>query len=138
MLSRLRAHYAARRGQAGENAAEALLRGAGWRILERNWRQGRLELDLVCEDGDELVFVEVRTRAEGSLVSPAESITRVKQRNLIRAARAYLASHKAWERRCRFDVVCVTAGTTLRTEHIRHAFELDQTLDSGHPSRQYR
>ena len=138
MLSNLRAQFAAKRGQAGENAAEALLLRAGWRILERNWRQGRHELDLVCEDGDELVFVEVRTRAEGGLVSPAESVTPAKRRSLIRAARAYLAAHAAWERNCRFDVICVTAGRTIHTEHIRHAFELDQPLDRGYPHRQYR
>ena len=138
MLNRLRAQFAARRGRAGEDAAEKLLRGIGWRILERNWRRGRYELDLVCEDGDELVFVEVRTRAEGGLVSPAESVTPAKQRSLIRAARAYLAARQAWERGCRFDVVCVTVGAGIRTEHIRHAFELGQTLDRGHASRQRR
>lgn len=138
MLNSLRARFAAARGRAGEDAAEALLRRDGWRVLARNWRQGRHELDLVCEDGDDLVFVEVRTRAENGLVSPAESVTPAKRRNLVRAARAYLAAHKAWDRGCRFDVVCVTAGTTIRTEHIRDAFELDQTLDRGHAPRQRR
>jgi len=131
VLNRLRAQFAAKRGRAGEDAAEELLRQAGWRILERNWRQGRHELDLVCEDGDELVFVEVRARSEGGMVSPAESVTPAKQRSLIRAARTYLNTHNAWERSCRFDVVCVTVGARIRTEHIRHAFELNQTLDRG-------
>ena len=138
MLNRLRARFAAGRGRAGEDAAEAALRKFGWRILARNWRQGRHELDLVCEDGDELVFVEVRTRAEGGLVSPAESVTLAKRRSLIRAARAYLAANRAWDRACRFDLVCVTVGAGIRLEHIRHAFELDQTLDRGHASRQCR
>ena len=138
MLNKLRARLAAMRGKAGEDAAEMLLRRAGWRILERNWRQGSYELDLVCDDGCDLVFVEVRTRAEGALVSPAESVTPAKQRSLIRAALAYLAAHDAWERGCRFDVISVTAGEQTRTEHIRHAFEFDTTLDRGHAPRQYR
>jgi Predicted endonuclease distantly related to archaeal Holliday junction resolvase len=47
------------------------LEAKGLRVLERNVVLGRLELDLVCEDGDTLVFVEVKTRAEGSLATPA-------------------------------------------------------------------
>ncbi len=135
MLNALRARLASALGSRGEDAAEAHLRRAGWRILARNWRQGRLELDLVCEDGDELVFVEVRTRSAGAMVGPAESVTPAKQRSLIRAARAYLAAHDAWERSCRFDVVCITAGDTLNLEHIRHAYECDPSVDRGHAAR---
>ena len=51
-----------RLGHAGEEAAATLLLRAGFRLLDRNWRQGRLELDMVCRDGAELVFVEVKTR----------------------------------------------------------------------------
>lgn len=138
MLNRLRAAFAAERGRNGEELAAGLLRRAGWRVLDRNWRQGRYELDLVCDDGEDVVFVEVRTRAEGGLVSPAESVTPAKRRSLIRAARAWLAAHGAWERPCRFDVVCVTvtAGEPPRTEHIRHAFEFDQPVGRGYASGQ--
>jgi len=137
VLSAVRAKLAASRGKSGEEAAARMLKKQGWRILHRNWRQGRLELDLVCEDGDNLVFVEVRTRAQGGMVSPAESVTLSKRRSLIKAAKAYLAAHNAWERGCRFDVICVTAGETLNLEHIRHAFEYDPALDRGHAPRQY-
>ena len=135
MLNRLRARLAAVLGRRGEDAAEAMLRRAGWRILDRNWRQARLELDLVCDDGTDLVFVEVRTRKELGMVSPAESVTPDKQRSLSKAASAYMAAHNTWERSCRFDVICVTADDILHLEHIRHAFELASSMDRGYAPR---
>jgi putative endonuclease len=120
-------------GGRGEAAAARLLAAKRYRILDRNWRQGPLELDMVCEDGDEIVFVEVKTRTAGTLGSPADGMGPAKRRNLIRAARCWLAAHSAWERACRFDVVCVTdAGQELRLEHHTHAFELADALAGGH------
>ena len=119
-------------GGRGEAAAARLLTSKRYRILDRNWRQGGLELDLVCEDGDEIVFVEVKTRTAGTLGSPADGMSLRKRRNLIKAARCWLAAHKAWERACRFDVVCVIdAGQELRLEHHPHAFELADPLARG-------
>jgi putative endonuclease len=113
-------------GDRGEAAAACLLASKGYRILDRNWRRGRLELDLVCEDGDELVFVEVKTRTTGTLTSPAEGLSPGKRRSLIKAARCWLAAHRAWERACRFDCVCaLDTGQELRLEHHIHAFESD-------------
>lgn len=60
------------------------------RILARNWRSGSYELDLVCRDGDELVFVEVRLRGKEDLASPEASMTPAKCRSVVKAARAYL------------------------------------------------
>jgi len=120
-------------GGKGEDAAARLLASKRYRILDRNWRQGRLELDLVCEDGDVLVFVEVKTRTADTLGSPADGMSRAKRSSLIKAARCWLAAHNAWERACRFDVVCVTdAGQELRLEHHTHAFELADALAGGH------
>ena len=124
-------------GGRGEAAAARLLASKRYRILDRNWRFGRLELDLVCEDGDEIVFVEVKTRTAGTLGSPADGMSPNKRRSLIRAAGCWLAAHKAWERACRFDVVCVTdAGQELRLEHHIHAFDLSDSLARGNAPRQ--
>ncbi len=121
-------------GRAGEEAAVELLERAGMRILVRNWRCGHLELDMVCRDGRTLVFVEVRSRSRGGLVSPAESLTPAKQRNFLRAAHAYLAAHDAWDAPCRFDLVCVVdTGTTLELEHHRHV-ELSESVGGGNTS----
>lgn len=127
-----------KRGQAGEQAAEALLRRSGMRILERNWRCRSLELDIVAQDGDVLVFVEVRTRFQGGLALPVETLSPTKCRSFVRAARAYLAENKAWDQPCRFDIVCVLdTGTTLELEHLRHVNLTQYTseaLDRRHTS----
>ena len=73
-----------RLGQAGEEAAVMLLTRAGFTLLDRNWRQGRLELDMVCRDGREVVFVEVKTRRSDGYGGPAAAVTPAKQRALAR------------------------------------------------------
>ena len=126
---------AAETGQAGERAATEYLRRAGYDICARNWRQGRLELDMVCRDGEELVFVEVKTRRSDGYGGPAAAVTPGKQRVLTRAAQAWLAAHDAWQSPCRFDVVCLLRhGDTFSAEHYPHAFDFSPALDSGHAS----
>lgn len=124
-------------GRRGEEAAARLLAAKGFTVLARNWRRERLELDIVCRDGDTLVFVEVKSRRSGSLARPDEAVTPRKRRTLVRAARAWLAAEEAWSRPCRFDVVTVTAcgPDSLHLEHIPHAFSLDDAgtaVDCGH------
>ena len=108
-------------GQAGETAAARFLERLGMRIQERNWRQGSHELDIVAMDRDELVFVEVRTRTGGGMVSPAESLSPAKCSHFFEASRQYLAVHALWNIPCRFDIVCVlhTDGN-LEVEHYRN------------------
>ena len=77
-------------GAAGERAAAEYLRKAGYRLLERNWRRGNYELDLVVTDGEVLHIVEVKTRHAGALTPPEAAATRRKFRALTRAAAAYL------------------------------------------------
>lgn len=95
------------RGRAGEDIAARHLKAHGLRILERNVRIGGGEIDLVCEDGAVLVFVEVRLRKAGAAVSAAESITPAKQHKWKRAAQAYLQTHYTTMPDCRFDAVCI-------------------------------
>ena len=115
-----------------------LLHARGMRILARNWRSGPLELDLVCREGDTLVFVEVKTRGPGSLGSALDAVGPRKRQTLIRAARAWLAAHDQWHLPCRFDLVCIEPGPTgPHMEHIRHAFDLSgsgPSVDRGHAS----
>jgi putative endonuclease len=78
------------------------------------------EIDLVAADGDVLVFVEVRWRADDRFGGAAASIGPAKQRRLVAAARLYL-SHLPREPRCRFDVVALEAG---RASWLRGAFDV--------------
>ena len=93
-------------GAMGERAAaEHLWREKGFAILRRNWRHGRDEIDLICRDGEALVFVEVKTRAAHSLVGGYHAVNKRKKRALLRAARAYIAQLAEKPRTFRFDIV---------------------------------
>ena len=109
-------------GHMGEREAEALLKGKGYRVLKRNWRAGRDEIDLVCLDDGILVFVETRTRASGALVSGYASIDRKKREALKRVCRAYRAKMKSKESTFRFDVVEVEHddGRILVARHFEN------------------
>ncbi|MDI6907285.1 MAG: YraN family protein [Thermoanaerobacterales bacterium] len=113
------------RGIQSEATVEAYLRRQGYRILARNFRCRMGELDLVALDGNELVFVEVRSRASTGFGLPEESVARRKQQRLRRAAQCYLLATGQPEAFCRFDVVGVVLdgiGRACHIEHIKDAF----------------
>jgi len=119
-------------GQRGEDAAAELLRAKGWTVRERNLRLGRLELDLVCEDGEVLVFVEVKTRGAGALGSPADGLTPQKCERLLRAARQYLSQQELWHRPCRFDLVAVSEGAGgIEVQHVENVLSAEDILTLG-------
>lgn len=121
-----------RLGRAGEAAAEALLAGKGFTVLARNYRMRGGEVDLVCQDGETVVFVEVKTRGAGSLARPDQAVTAAKRGRLVRAAAAFLSERDLWDRPCRFDVVAVTAsGRTLTATHLPDAFILEDGMGTG-------
>lgn len=95
-------------GDAGEGLAAAFLKGKGFRILERQVRTPPFgEIDLVCEDGDELVFAEVKTRQSDEFGYPEESVTRAKFRHMRSSAEAFLSA-RGWEDRFwRIDVIAI-------------------------------
>ena len=108
-------------GTRGEDLAHRYLRASGYIVVARNWRppQGGGELDLVAREGDNVVFVEVKTRlsAEGS--APERDIDADKIQALRRAARDYLRRAEIEPAQARFDVVAI-AGEHI--EHFRDAF----------------
>lgn len=117
------AHARSRLGTLGEQAAAAFLEGKGFRIVAKNHRTRRGEVDLVADDGNVLAFVEVRTRATDAFGSPAATVDLRKQRRIVLAARDFLARWQGPERAVRFDVVAVldaAGGPVL--EHIPDAF----------------
>jgi putative endonuclease len=117
-------------GRWGEQQAERMLAGKGYRILGRRVKVGRRdEIDLVARQGDILVFVEVKTRRREDFGRPADFVDRRKRQVQSRAAVRYL-KRLGYPRICfRFDVVEVVgsvsdAAPTVR--HIEKAFELDR------------
>jgi putative endonuclease len=94
-------------GLRAEDRATKFLAKHGYRIIERNVSYKIGELDIVAEDGDALVFIEVRSRTHSEQVHPAATITPYKQRQIIRAAMAYCQNHHITDRILRFDVVAV-------------------------------
>ncbi len=111
-------------GRRGEDLAARLLRGAGYRILSRNWRAGRYELDLVGALGDEVVFVEVKTRRPGPQCA-SEAVTPLQRLNIRRAAAAWMRAHPRVGGSFRFDLVAVTWPRSggPRVEYIPGAFD---------------
>jgi len=96
-------------GEQGERwAAEWLQEAGGYRVVTRNWRNPsdqREEIDLVMSDGDVLVFVEVKARADGALVPGYHAVNARKKRVLRRAIKSYLARLRNRPATFRFDVV---------------------------------
>jgi putative endonuclease len=113
MFERLRTFVSAlSTGDAGERIAARYLRALpGWRLVARNWRNPRdlrEEIDLVACDGDVLVFVEVKTRAEGARLTGYHAVDRRKKAALRRAVKAYVAGLRVKPRTVRFDIVEVS------------------------------
>ncbi|MFI0432858.1 MAG: YraN family protein [Candidatus Nanopelagicales bacterium] len=77
-------------GRYGEDVACRYLAGCGMRVLERNWRSGRWEADIIAADGDALVLCEVKTRTSATFGSPEEAVTPEKVRRLRRLAAEWL------------------------------------------------
>ncbi|OHC63501.1 MAG: YraN family protein [Rhodocyclales bacterium GWA2_65_20] len=105
------------KGAAGEAAAAAYLMDRGLTVIARNFRVRGGEIDLVCRDGSNVVFVEVRLRSRSDYGGAAASITVAKQARLILAARHWLARHG--ERPCRFDCILIQDG---QIEWLKDAF----------------
>lgn len=110
------------RGRAGEDRAVQYLRTQGYRILERNLRSRRGEVDIVCVAPGRVVFVEVKSWRRYGRESLAHSIGALKRRRIIGVARWYLQAHRELESRTvRFDVVLAPEGAAI--EHIEGAFD---------------
>ena len=108
-------------GEFGEEKVNRYLLDMGYMVLERNWRVGHRELDFVCLDGEVLVVVEVKTRADDN-VSLFDLLDYRKKRNLQAAGAAYLTK-KNIHREIRFDLVVVT-GAEMHLEHIKEVIDL--------------
>jgi len=121
------------KGKRGEDQASAFLMLKGYRILERNYRVGQGEIDLIARRGGQLVFIEVKTRRGNAQGTPLEAVTSHKVKRLSAAAAVYLAAHPQERGDCRFDVVTLGPDKNLlgllKVRHYENAFSIDESFN---------
>jgi putative endonuclease len=114
-------------GTRGEELVRRLIQRKGYEILECNYRCRWGEVDIVAQDGDEVVFLEVRTRRSADYGTPEESLIIAKLRRLLITAQHYLQQQGKGDINWRIDLVSVhlEPGYRLqRIEHLKHAVDL--------------
>ncbi len=115
------------KGLAGEVLAARFLRDKGYTVLSSNYRSRFGEIDIIAVDRKQLVFVEVKTRADDSYIEPKEAVTLAKQRKLLRTAAHYLQAYPS-NLQPRFDVVEVWVSDDdpmipTQIDHLIDAYE---------------
>ena len=112
-------------GKWGEDEATLYLESEGYVVIERDWKIGKRDLDIlaVSPDGETLVVVEVKTRSGDEYQQPEEAVDGRKMRNLAIAANAYVKEHLV-DKELRFDIISVVgvAHQVKRLEHLKDAF----------------
>lgn len=120
-------------GKRGEDFAAEILSQEGYAILERNWRSGHKEIDLIVQKGDVLAFVEVKLRKENAWIQPEEAASPAQRRRIVLAAAAYLQAQGLYNSGAvqpRFDIFSVTADSQeperiKRYVHLISAYDLE-------------
>lgn len=111
-------------GRLAEELAENFLQQKGYRILARNFRYEKAEIDLIAEYGEYLVVVEVKARATDAFMLPQEAVNKGKIRRVVLAANHYIEENGI-DLETRFDVISVLpdASGKLEITHIENAFQ---------------
>ena len=113
-------------GILGEQEAANILKRKGYRVIEKNWRMGHLEVDLIAENKKDIIFVEVKARTTtfGNKM-PEEYVDTLKRKRIIAAANAYI-KYKQIEKNPRFDIIGVLieprTNNITYSNHIENAF----------------
>ncbi len=111
-------------GKEGEDRAVAFLKKKGYRILEKNYRTVFGEIDIIAKDGDVIVFIEVKTRADDAFGYPFEAVTWRKREKIRKVSLSFLKKLKK-EPPARFDVLSIRLEDgEKKIEHIKDAFEV--------------
>ena len=109
-------------GKEGENRAAVYLQQEGYVILGRNLFFRKAELDIVARKGNDLVFVEVKTRSKNSMMSPEQAVDKRKQRFIIEGASDYIDKSDL-DLDARFDIISIVLDGEFTTiDHIENAF----------------
>ena len=109
-------------GGVGEKIAEKYLKSKGYVILERNYKTDVGEVDIIANDGNYLVFIEVKARRTDEFGLPAEAVDERKQRKISMVAAQYIKRNMYFNSACRFDVIEIYLGTR-EINHIENAFD---------------
>jgi putative endonuclease len=111
-------------GRRGEDLAHRYLRSSGYTVVARNYRPagGEVEADIVARQGETVVFVEVKSRASGDYGTPDRAIGAEKQKNIVRAARAYATRAGIEWSQVRFDTISITFTNPPSIVHLKDAF----------------
>lgn len=108
-------------GAKGEFLACDFLEKKGYLILEKNWRSGRYEIDIIAELNNIIVFVEVKTRATDYYGYPEESVDSTKQEHILKAAEDYMIFNNI-NKEIRFDIVSIIINSNIqKIYHIEDA-----------------
>ncbi len=112
-------------GELGERIAERWLRRRGWRVVQRRFRSGHRDIDLVVERDGTVAFVEVKARKGAEFGGPVQAVNYRKQKELKRSAMVWIDRHGQEAESYRFDVVGVLLdGAEVRICHVENAFSL--------------
>ena len=112
-------------GELGERIAERWLRRRGWRIVQRRFRSGHRDIDLVVERDGTVAFVEVKARKGAEFGGPVQAVNYQKRKQLERSAMVWIDRHGQTAESYRFDVVGVLLdGAEVRICHVENAFSL--------------
>ena len=113
-------------GVLGEQMATRFLEDQGYIILDRNYRKGHQEVDIIALDHGELAIVEVKTRSSKTWFAPEEAVDHQKRQNLIRVANNYVHKHHRSEP-VRFDIIAIVSNSQkTEIKHIKNAFNIMQ------------
>ena len=110
-------------GKWGEGVAADYLEQQGYSILERSWRSGHKDIDLIAFKQGILAFVEVKTRKNNAYIQPQQAVDRHKIKLLMTAANRYICNNNI-DAEIRFDIVAITGTdySNYKIEHIEQAF----------------
>jgi putative endonuclease len=110
-------------GLRGERVAERWLLSRGWRVLQRRYRSGHRDIDLIAKRDDLVAFVEVKARSGNEFGGPVAAVNWKKQSELVRSAATWIDRHGRTGEVYRFDVIGVlVSGDRVRVQHVENAF----------------
>lgn len=107
-------------GNTGEAMAVDFLIHQGMKILKQQYRNRFGEIDIVAQEGNEIVFVEVKTRMRNKVGYPEDAVTLAKRRTIARVAEVFLSAYKGEQVAWRVDVVAISIGGTPEIYHLKN------------------